>query len=322
MLALTLLTFGAFGAVAAGCASGSSETAATTTTHTTSSTTSSHGGTGGTGGTDAGGGGAGNTGGQAPNGCTAGADHVVISEVAVAPAGGEFVEIWNRGASAVTLDHYYLSDNSAYYGIATGQPWNPVATAETDFLAQFPAGATLGPNELLVIQAASGDFSATYGSCPDYVLAAAGVACGSGTVPPMVTPPNGGIGTAIGSLISNDREMLMLFCWDGSSSTVRDVDYVTWGTEFEDATRVDKSGVAGYVADTPRASQLPAAAPLALQSIARCTANESAEPTSGGNGISGHDETGENLGAAFQILCTPTPGENSCAGQGGCGGSG
>jgi hypothetical protein len=127
-------------------------------------------------------------------GADADTDHVVISEVAVAPAGGEFVEIWNRGASAVALDHCYLSDNSAYYGIATGQPWNPVGTPETDFLAQFPAGATIGPNELLVIQAASGDFSSTYGSCPNYVLAAVGVGCGSGTVPPLVVPTNGGSG--------------------------------------------------------------------------------------------------------------------------------
>jgi len=320
-LVVTLL---AGGAIAAGCAAGSSDTAVTTTTGTTT-TSSSHGGTGGTGGSGpAGGGGSGATGGQAPNGCTAGNDHVVISEVATQPGGAEFVEIWNRGASAVALDNYYLSDNAIYYRIAAGQPWSPTLAydPQSDFLARFPAGASIGAGELLVIQAATGDFSATYGVCPDYVLAAAGVACGTGTVPPMMAPPNGGIGTAAGTLLSNDREMVVLFCWDGSSSTIRDVDYVTWGTEFDAETRIDKSSVAGYQPDTPTTGQTPALAAGATQSIARCSANEPDEATSGGNGISGHDETSENLGAALQVLCTPTPGENSCANAGGCGGGG
>ena len=317
VLAITLLSFGAG---AAGCAAGSTDTVATTTT----GSTSSHGGSGGAGGTAAGGGGSGATGGQAPNGCTAGADHVLISEVAVAPAGGEFIEIWNRGASAVALDHYYLSDNAIYHRIAAGQPFSPTLAydPQTDFLAQFPAGATIAPGELLVIQAASGDFSATYGACPSYALAAAGVACGATTVPPMLAPANGQIGTGAGTMLSNDREMVVLFCWDGTSSTVRDVDYVTWGTEFDAETRIDKSAVPGYQPDTAPTSQLPALAPAATQSISRCTANEPDEKTSGGNGISGHDETSENFGSAFEVLCTPTPGENSCAGGGGCGGGG
>jgi hypothetical protein len=315
-LATSLITLGA---ATIGCASGSE----TTTPTSTWSTTTSHGGNGGAGGST-GGGGSGATGGQAPNGCTAGPDHVVISEVVTAPAGGEFVEIWNRGTTAVALDSYYLSDNATYYGIANGQPFAPtLATAQTDFLARFPAGATLAPGAVLVVQAASGDFSATYpGVCPSYVLSAAAVACGSGTVPPMATPTNGAIGTGIGTLLSNEREMLVLFCWDGTSSTVRDVDYVTWGTVFDAETRSDKSAVTGYQADTAAASQTPALAPAPTQSIARCTANEPDEATSGGNGISGHNETSENLGAAFTIDCTPTPGDSACAGQGGCGGSG
>jgi len=304
----------ALGTAVFGCASGGSDTDHTTDTP--------NGGTGGTGGST-GGGGSGATGGNTPDPCVATAGHLLISEVSTQPAGNEFIELWNPGSSAVDLTPYYLSDNSAYYRIAAGEPWTPDETPGTDYLAQFPPSTSIGPGEWIVIQAGSGDFGVAYpGSCPDFVLAASPATCGAAQIPTMRVPENGGIGTSAGSLVSNDREMVMLFCWGGGNAPLHDVDYVTWGTEFEDATRVDKTAVAGYLPDTPRASQKPALAPGPLQSISRCNAAEASETTSGGNGLSGHDETSEDFGAAFELLCEASPGDNDCSAAGGCGGGG
>ncbi len=49
--------------------------------------------------------------------------------------------------------------------------------------------------------------------------------------------------------LSDSREMVVLFEWDGvavANSAVKDVDYVTWGAMFEAGTRVGKTGVSGY----------------------------------------------------------------------------
>jgi hypothetical protein len=231
----------------------------------------------------------------------------------VQPAGGEFVEIYNAGTTAVDLSNYYLSDNSGYYGIAAGMAWNPVTSNPgTDFLAQFPAGTMLAPGAALAIVSDPTNFEMHYNKCPDFVLSTTAYTCKNGTAKAMVAPTNGGIGDKVGALLSNDREMVILFTWDGSSSTVKDVDYVVWGTMYDDATRVDKTGVSGYQADTARANQKAAAAPGMFASIERCTL-ETGETLSGGNGLTGHDETSEPLDTNFVVQATPTPGaKNAC----------
>jgi len=126
---------------------------------------------------------------------------------------------------------------------------------------------------------------------------------------------NGGLDpTKQGTLLSDSREMVVLFHWDGVATKVGDVDYVTWGTTFDvGATRIDKTGIGTYAADTPAANQNPAAAPTTAQSIERCSITEPGEKTTGGNGATGHDETSEQLGTSFKIQSTPTPGtKNAC----------
>lgn len=271
-------------------------------------------GTGGSGtGTTTGTGGMG-TGGAGTGGSGSGTagDHLLISEIGANPAGNEFIEITNPTASAVDLSDYYLSDNATYYTIAQGKPWSPITNNPgTDFLAQFPQGTTIPAGGVLVI--GSKGYETLYQSCPDFVLDTAPLACGNGTVPAMVAPPNGEIGNKQGALLSNDREMLVLFRWDGDTNhPLQDVDYVTWGATFDAGTRADKTAVPGYQPDTAPASQKPAAAPPQLGSIERC-AVEPGEKLSGGNGITGHDETSEDLGTAFKTQATPTPGKaNGC----------
>jgi hypothetical protein len=241
-------------------------------------------------------------------------DHLLISEIGVAPAGGEFIEVYNPTAAAVDLTDYYLADNSGYFSIAQGKPWVPVTNNPgTDFLAQFPKGTMLAPGAVVVVATTAAAFETQFTKCPDFVLAAADFACKNGVAKAMLSPTNGGIGDASG--LSNDREMVVLFHWAGVVNTpVEDVDYVTWGLVFEDATRVDKTGIAGYSADTLRASQKPAVAPPATQSIERCGPMlEQGEKSFGGNGITGHDETSEPLDTSFKAQIKPTPGvKNTC----------
>jgi hypothetical protein len=229
----------------------------------------------------------------------------------VAPVAAEFVEIYNPTAAPVDLTDYYLSDNSTYFGIAAGMPWAPITNNPgTDFLAQFPPGTILAPGAAVVIAAKPG-FEVAYNKCPDFILSATPLTCTVGEAMAMVVPTNGGLEDAAG--FSDSREMVVLFRWDGApNGVVQDVDYLTWGPTFEAGTRVDKTGAPGYQADTAPDLQKPALEPPPAQSIERCVV-ESNETVSGGNGISGHDETSEDFGAAFVIQPTPTPGtKNAC----------
>lgn len=260
-------------------------------------------------------GGAGGAGGGGAGGGGDAADHLVISEVAVTPNAAEFIEIYNPGNGAVDLSDYWLADNSAYHTITSGDPWAPEGTPGSDFAAKFPDGASLAGGARIVI-GTHPDYSTQYNACPTYFIAEAPVECMSADVPVLeVLATVGGDPLEPGTLLSNSREMLVLFRWDGVvDSNVEDVDYVTWGDEFEDVTRIDKTGIGTYAADTARAMQKPALAPFGMNSIERCPDGvEVGEKSAGGNGITGHDETSEDLGAAFKAGMMRTPGAaNAC----------
>lgn len=296
--------------------------------------TAGTGGTGGSAGTAGSGGTAGTGGGELDGGAGMGGaggtgvagDHVLLSEIGILANDAEFIELWNPTDQAVDLSNYFISDNAAYYTITSG-PWNPDQTAGTDFVAQFPSGTSIPAGGVIVVGANPLGYEAVFGGCPDFFLEATGqaVSCGGANVPAMLVPANGSVGDQAGKLLSNDREMIVLFQWDGSSATVKDVDYVTWGDQFIDASRIDKTGVSGYQNDTARGSQTgadavfemeggaPEAGPTAARSIERCDAMEPGEVLTGGNGLTGHDETSENFASSFTKQEVPTPGvKNSC----------
>ena len=238
--------------------------------------------------------------------------HVLISEIATDPGPAEMVEIHNPTEAAIDLTEYYLSDNSAYYTLTAG-PWTPDSTPGTDFLVQFPSGTTIDAGAYLVI-AMSDMHETQYAACPDFYVTADGspTTCDGNPVPSMTIPTNGSGGENLGSLLSNGREMVVLFRWNGTGATVQDVDYVTWG-DLDDNSRIDKTGVDGYADDTARASQMIAPTAAANSSIERCDLDEPEESTTGGNGLTGHDETSEDLGASFVETDSPTPGAaNGC----------
>ncbi len=259
------------------------------------------------------------------------ADHIVISEVqtldAVAPrAASEFVEITNPTGTAIDLGQYYLTDgtfsnNSQYYW-RIAEPTPTTATAGGgafgDFHARFPSGYMLAAGDTIVVSlAGSTKYQTAYGRAPDFELYEDGLA--PDNVPEMVEAFPGAISAGLGSAASNapslaeNGESLVLYRWNGSSDLVQDVDYIRWGA----GTTVcfDKTGVSVgssvYLADTPLASQVPVSVSALTppNAYSRLSADEGAEVVSGGNGLTGHNETSENLSTtwrtATQVLPAP-----------------
>jgi cysteine-rich repeat protein len=226
-------------------------------------------------------------------GCLDEAPHLVITEVKNTPTAAEFVEIHNPTSAAIDLTNYYLADYNGYHLITSGMG-NP---ASSDFRVRFPAATQIAAHAFVVVSldTATGFFTAV-GAYPDFDFAAA-----DANAPDML----GSFGGTSG--LTDASEMVVLFHWDGAASTVDDVDYMAWGNDT--TVRVDKTGVAGYAPDTAVAAQVAAGGTSYSQH--RCDTAETSETKSGGNGITGHDETSESGSAAFQatnMAAPPSPG--------------
>jgi hypothetical protein len=109
-----------------------------------------------------------------------------------------------------------------------------------------------------------------------------------------------------------------LFYWDGTSDLVRDVDMLLVGTPTSGNLLADKSGYAQDGPDAGAASTAYAtdARTLAAQPSApgdgestKRIAPEAGETHSGGNGLTGDDETSEDIATSWDSSYTaPTPG--------------
>lgn len=233
--------------------------------------------------------------------CAACPGELSLTEVAVTPTPGEFVEIHNPGATPVSLTHVFLADTTKYAEIASGS----AGVAASDFVARFPDGAVIDAGAYVVVSLESATaFRGIYGRNPDYDL----------------DPDDPGAPDMIGvfgasSGLTNAHEVVVMFAWDGRSATVRDLDYLLYG-DASDA--VDKAGVVvsgvAYAPDTPTNLQAFGPAPDTNgETLIRCDPSEGTEPKSGGNGWLGHDETGENLDATWRVSRTASPGApNAC----------
>lgn len=238
--------------------------------------------------------------------------NLLITEVIVTPTAGEYIEIHNKGGSAIDLSDVYLTDATFagggvyYYNITTGANYGGGGFG--DFHAHFPAGATIAAGEYQTIAiAGSTDFNTTYGVNPTYELYE-----DAGTpdaIPDMREAVAGSINDQGG--LTNGGEVAILYTWDGASDLVQDIDYFVWGDKVEG---VDKTGVtvgAGtYNNDTAIGSQ-DAFAPGGTshpsgQGFSRTDNAEGAETQAGGNGVVGSNETSEDLATTWTI-CTPTP---------------
>jgi len=219
-------------------------------------------------------------------------DHLFISEICLNPSTREFIKIYNPTDAAVDLSDYYLTDatdaadGEYYYNLPSDSYFANVSS--TDFMVRFPNGYSLAAHTSILISVAKkADYETNYGETPDLSIKEdfrqASVSLNT-------------IGNAP-YYLDDYKETLVLFYWDGSSATVKDVDYILWGGNDY---AVDKSAVSGYNADTPVDQQdyIPQFATSQIhgdgQKLQRIS-GEGAEIQSGGNGITGHDETSEDF---------------------------
>ncbi len=228
--------------------------------------------------------------------CEAGEGHLLLTEVCVQPGGHEFVEIHNPTAAAIDLTDYYLWDATAadiYYWLLATAP----VIGQYDFAIRFPAGATIDPGAYQTVTiSAAADFETNFGVAADY----AALGDGSGATANMLPAYANSIGGSAG--LSNGGEVLVLFTWDGSSDLVQDVDYLLWGdgAEASDKTGVTVGG-STYLPDTPVGQQDAQPGHDNEQSMQRVDLTEGNEVKTGGNGISGHDETSEDVSATWTV---------------------
>ena len=216
------------------------------------------------------------------------ADHLVFSEVVLTPSDGEYVQITNPTANDIDMSDYYLTDatdgsGNAYYNLPSGSGY--WSGSGFDFICRFPAGYSLAAGASMKVSLRDNEsYVNTYGESADLSLNE-----------DLLDAINGSStkGNASTPKLDNTSEILVLFYWDGTSATVKDVDYLLWGGN---SYGIDKSAVTGYQSDTPVSSQSFMPVHATNEKLIRAeNAGEGSESQSSGNGITGHDETSEPL---------------------------
>jgi hypothetical protein len=228
------------------------------------------------------------------------AGHLLITEVKTTGA-SEFVEIYNPTGAAVDLTNYYLADINDYWQYPGHVAGNvTIALQASDFIEKFPDGTTIPAGGVLVIATDAPDFVTLYTAEPNFTLDEMSASSVSMVTLITNTGPNPGL--------TNDGEMVVLFAWDGASDLVQDVDIVVAGAAPSAGnTLIAKAPVDGPDGDTNATAYLADA--LTIQDMEADTVDDMAmslfpsykriaaeganEVASGGNGITGHDETSE-----------------------------
>jgi hypothetical protein len=231
-------------------------------------------------------------------------NHLLLSEITLAPDSGEFIEIYNPTSNAISLDNYYLADNAEYDTLPSGT----TNVTASDFIVRFPAGYNIQPNQALVIAMKGDYFSAYSGITPAFEVIS------QGAVPDMLAINLGSAAT-----LTNTGEGVILFYWDGSSDLVADVDMVNAGAPSIGNQIASKTGLSvdgpdgdviasSYLTDV-NSMPLQVTTPGSGKSTKRIYLEGSNETHGGGNGITGDDETSENILVTWDsVLTAPTPG--------------
>ncbi len=252
---------------------------------------------------------------------------LLLSEVLVTPTEGEYIEIFNPNAFAVDLSNVYITDatyapgGSFYFKIVTGDADDAGgAGGYYDFHARFPDGSSIGAGEYQTVAiAGSAGFFSVFGEMPTYELfEEEGTA---DAIPDMREALPGSIDFANAGL-TNSCEPVILYYWDGSTDLVVDLDYLIWGSSSTviQEKAIDKTGVtidgpdagstpSAYLNDTAVSSQqhiVDSNGHTFGMSWTRIDESEGTETPTGGNGVSGEDETSENMNVTFAER-TPSP---------------
>ncbi len=238
-------------------------------------------------------------------------DHLLLCEAVVTLTADEFIEIVNPTGTTVSLDDYYLSDDEDYALLPGASGTGPAPSiGSSDFIVQFPPGSSLAPGGVLVVAFDGAGFLATFGATADFEIH--GTDAGT---PDMIA-------TAVGSSagLTNSGENAVLFFWDGASDLVSDVDMVNIGTPSSANDVAAKTGVSvdGPDADTTASTYLVDAFSMPQQagdpgsgfSTKRVLLEAGSETAGGGNGITGDDETTENITTTWDTppFSAPDPG--------------
>jgi len=233
--------------------------------------------------------------------------HLVISEVAARGAGtgaasdsSEYIEIYNPTSRPVSLDDKYVSDDIGYYRVVNG---TYPATNTSDFALRFPAGLTLSPGRTLVLCVTKAGFAGS-GASPgaaEHFLEMKD--SNANPADDMVIMTTGSAFPVTGGNLTNpsttNGEWVVLYCWNGTSDRVCDIDYASWGANSASNPKMDKTGISidgpdagalasAYNADTAAAGQtnLGTAALVKPNTYQRFGA-EVGETAVGGNGCIG-----------------------------------
>lgn len=244
--------------------------------------------------------------------------HLLVTEVKTVD-NSEFVEIYNPTDQTISLRNYYLTDHQSYHllpGVVAGNTTQPTTDA-SDVLARFPVGATIAPRQVITVAFDAVGYETAFTSVPTYTIQELGNSMAMEVLWIGATTPNPGL--------TNAGEMVALFFWDGAADNVKDVDLFVAGAAPTAANNfVAKTAVDGPDVDTmTTAYAIDSAVPpidMATDtpnatSYKRILLESGQETQAGtGNGITGDDETSENLRTTWdsQAVMTnytaPTPG--------------
>jgi len=232
-------------------------------------------------------------------------DHLLVSEAVLTPASSEYIEIFNPTSQTIQLDDYYLTDDASYAQLPAGTQ----SISFSDFIVRFPPGATIGPCQVIVVAFDGAGFTGDFAMTADFEITSAD----PGT-PDMVATDVGSSPT-----LTNGGENATLFFWDGASDLVGDVDMVNLGVpsaanQIGNKTGVSVDGPDGDAVASPYVNDagtmpLQASAPGSNLSTKRTQKEGTFEIQGGGNGITGHDETSEDIVNTWDTaFSAPSPG--------------
>lgn len=239
--------------------------------------------------------------------------HLLLSEVKNTISGTEFIEIYNPTAAPIALDDYYLADCSAYASLPTAEGPGPnPSVINSDFVARFPAGASIASGQALVVGINASGFSSLFGFNPDFKIGNSG----PGTDMRSAFPSS--IGSQ--SSLTDGGEGIALLYWDGTSDLVVDVDLLIAGANTGTGNAlVNKTGLSidgpdigdietSYKTDLASMDDFPRGTIL-TESFIRVSLEQGFEARAGtGNGRFGHDESTEDTASTWGIAPIATPG--------------
>lgn len=236
------------------------------------------------------------------------ADHLIFNRIVLKPDNAEFVSIFNPTSETINLSNYYITDSNiddyGYYNLPSGSnfwPENPTISTLIDFIARFP-DQDIASNDSLVFSIKTADlFFSYYNYYPDISLFEDMLDLNDqGTISCNYSD---NCNSSDMNILSDDEEMLMLFYWDGISNTVTDVDYFLWGDSDQ---AIDKTDIGDYLDDTAQSEQQFQEVHSDGFCFHRIDHNEGNEINLGnGNGITGDDETSEDLTETWNIISHP-----------------